>query len=511
MSGQVTLRLEPLGRKLKVTRGAPLRLALQECGVEFPCGGRGRCGRCRIRQVAGFLDGGGDQGEILSARELAQGWRLACRCTVECDVTLEVGQWETVILGDHSVFDFEPRAGLGIAVDLGTTTIVAQLIDLESGRVLAVATAVNPHAAYGADVMTRIDLALAGSRVAMTDQLREAVGGLCSRLYDPQSPEARVSLTRVVIAGNTVMHHLFCGIDPGPLAEAPFEPREGDLRSFRADELGWRFGSNPVVSFLPCIGGFVGSDVLCGIAATGMARRSSLAVLIDMGTNGEIVVGNSERMLCTSTAAGPAFEGGRIGMGMRATTGAISEVVVDKGRIRVRVIGNALARGICGSGLVDAVAAGLELGLIDPSGRLVDGTPLRLAPGVELTQHDVRQLQLAKGAIAAGVRTLSGRFGSEACRSTTYMAGAFGNYVNHDAARRIGLIDASETLIESIGNSALLGAKMALFDIDSGLEAFDVLRSRIEYVPLAADLAFHRSYLSELGFPDRRLEQGPWP
>lgn len=508
MNGQVTLRLEPLGRKLALTRGTSLRLALQECGVEFPCGGRGRCGRCRIRQVDGFLDGGGDQVQILSARELAQGWRLACRCTVECDVTLEIGQWETVILGDHSAFVFEPRDGLGIAVDLGTTTIVAQLVDLRSGRVLAVSTAVNPHAVHGADVMTRIDLALAGARVGMTSELRASVGGLCSRLFDAQSPDARVSLERVVIAGNTLMHHLFCGIDPGPLAQAPFEPREGGLHSFRADELGWCFGPRPVVSFLPCIGGFVGSDVLCGIAATGMARRTSPAVLIDLGTNGEIVVGNSERLVCTSTAAGPAFEGGRIGMGMRATTGAISEVMVERGRIRVRVIGNSPARGICGSGLVDAVAAGLELGLIDSSGRLAGGKPLRLARAVELTQHDIRQLQLAKGAIAAGVRTLAARSGSDASRSTTtYLAGAFGNYVNRDAARRIGLIDTPETLIEPVGNSALLGAKMALFDPDSGLEALDSLRRRIEYVPLATDPDFQQGYVRELHFPDRHFDQ----
>jgi uncharacterized 2Fe-2S/4Fe-4S cluster protein (DUF4445 family) len=503
MSDRVTLTLEPLGKTIEVDRGTSLRSVLHAYGVEFPCGGRGRCAGCRIRQVGGSLPVTGDQADILTPAELAQGWRLACRCSAENDATLEVDQWETVILADHSTFQFTPRSGLGIAVDLGTTTIVAQLLDLRSGRVLAVRTAVNPQTIHGSDVMSRIQCAIEGRQADLTDEIRRAVGALCSRLMASAKLDGTAGLDSVVIVGNSVMHHLFCAIDLAPLSRAPFEPVDKGPHRFRADDLGWTLGGDPIVRFLPCLGGFVGSDILCGVLATKMHLSTTAIVLVDLGTNGEIVVGHRERMLCASTAAGPAFEGGRISKGMRATTGAISEVAAEGGRLHCRVIGNVAPRGICGSGLVDAVAAGLDLGLIEKSGRLANGGhPIELGPHVTLTQNDIRQLQLAKAAIAAGIRLLRQRFGREACDPVPiYLAGAFGNYVNRTSARRIGLIDAPEDTIEPAGNTALLGAKMALFASDPDADAFRDLRSRIEHLPLAADPAFHQTYVEELGFP----------
>lgn len=182
MSDRVTLTLEPLGKTIEVDRGTSLRSVLHAYGVEFPCGGRGRCAGCRIRQVGGSLPVTGDQADILTPDELAQGWRLACRCSAENDATLDVDQWETVILADHSTFRFTPRSGLGSAVDLGTTTIVAQLLDLRSGRVLAVRTAVNPQTIHGSDVMSWIQCAIEGRQADLTDEIRRAVGTLCSRL-----------------------------------------------------------------------------------------------------------------------------------------------------------------------------------------------------------------------------------------------------------------------------------------------------------------------------------------
>ena len=292
------------------------------------------------------------------------------------------------------------------------------------------------------------------------------------------------------------MHHLFCGIDVVPLARWPFETAETGPRCFRALALGWPLAGDPTVRFLPCLGGFVGSDILCGILATKMRQSATPLMLVDLGTNGEIVIGNRERMLCASTAAGPAFEGGRIAMGMRATTGAIGEVTIEAGALRCRVIGNGAPRGLCGSGLVDAVAAGLDLGLIHPSGRLANGgRPLALAPPVRLVQNDIRQLQLAKAAIAAGIRILRARFGATASAPPLYLAGAFGNYVNRSSARRIGLLDAPDERIEPAGNTALLGAKMALCRERRrcGRRAFQALRARIEHVPLAADPAFQET------------------
>src|SRR6185369_10925802 len=200
-------------------------------------------------------------------------------------------------------------------------------------------------------------------------------------------------LESIVFVGNTVMHHLFSGISVEPLSQYPFEPSAPGLQVFAADVLGWDLSGNPKVYFLPCFGGFVGSDILAGVLATRLHERESLTMLIDLGTNGEIILGNRARLLCAATAAGPAFEGAGSSMGMRAATGAISEVHVVESQLRCHVLGNVSARGICGSGLVDAVAASLDLGWILPNGRLAKGGELVLAPAVSLNQWDIRQLQ----------------------------------------------------------------------------------------------------------------------
>ena len=502
MRRAATITLHPLGKTLAAAPGTSLRTLLHPFGVEFPCGGRGRCGACRVKLLAGHLAVTDDEAAILPAVELAAGWRLACRGAVDGDATFEVGQWDTVVLADHSPFAFTPRAGHGIAIDLGTTTVVAQLVDLATGQVHGVATAINPQTIHGSDIMSRLSVALSeAKRDDIVRETRRGIGRLLRRLLGSADiPELR--LDDIVIAGNTVMHHLFCGADVTPLSSLPFQSPDDGLRSFRARELGWQLPDDPLVHFLPCLGGLVGSDILCGVLATRMHERAEPMVLLDLGTNGEIVVGNRERMLCASTAAGPAFEGGRIAMGMRATTGAISEVWIDDGQLRCRVLGDVAPRGLCGSGLVDAVAAGLALARIAPSGRLADGGhPLELAPPVRLTQQDVRELQLAKAAIAAGVSLLRERFGGVAAiHPRLYLAGAFGNYINRSSARRIGLIDAPEASIEPAGNTALLGAKMALFTAPEDRD-FRALRARVEHVPLASVPTFQDAFINATTFP----------
>lgn len=506
MMDPVKIELQPLGQTIEVERGTAFRDVLHAYGIEFPCGGHGRCMGCRIRCIAGALSATNEQADMLTPAEIADGWRLACCCTAENDVTLQIGQWETVVLADHSPFAFTPRPGLGIAVDLGTTTVVAQLLDLQSGRLLAVRSGINPHTIYGSDVMSRIQAAVEGGQGAkLADELRSGLGALLGELVASREAPA-VPLDTVVIAGNTVMHHLFCGIDVEPLSRCPFETEETGPRRFRANELGWDLDGNPLVRFLPCLGSFVGSDTLCGIVATKMQESETPIILVDLGTNGEIVVGNRERMFCASTAAGPAFEGGGIRMGMRATTGAISEVSIEEGGFRCRVLGGAAPRGICGSGLVDAVAAGLDLGLIHANGRLAHaGRPLELMPPVTLVQNDIRQLQLAKAAIAAGLRILRQRFDGKASRAAPlYLAGAFGNYVNCTSARRIGLLDVPPESVESAGNTALLGAKLALFANDPEDDDFLAIRKRVEHVSLATDRDFQKTYLEATAFPAHR-------
>jgi uncharacterized 2Fe-2S/4Fe-4S cluster protein (DUF4445 family) len=468
----ITIRLEPLGAQVKTEPGASLRDLLLPFGVEFPCGGKGRCRRCRVRVLEGAVDpgAGGD------AADLGPGWMLACRARAATAATLEIGQFEAPILADDRPFAFVPRPGRGIAIDLGTTTVVAQLVDLSTGAVLGVRTALNPQAAWGADVMTRIEHALRPEgRAQLHDAIHAALDEMTASLSGGQP------LAATAICGNTAMLHLFDGLDPAPLSYAPFEPAHLESPN----------------GFLPCIGGFVGSDILAGIVATGMHECRDLSVLIDLGTNGEVVVGHRERLLCASTAAGPAFEGGRISCGMRAATGAISEAAVEGDRIRCTVIGGGAARGICGSGLVDAVAAGLDLGRVTPRGRAPE--PLPLADGLVLTQGDVRELQLAKAAIAGGVRALLHQFGATpADVRRVWLAGAFGNYINRASARRIGLLEFPEDAIEPAGNTALLGAKIALF---APGPAFRDVRAVTHHVPLGADPLFQDAYVDAMPFP----------
>ena len=449
----VRIRLEPLGVELEVERGATLQEVLAPYGVEFPCGGAGDCEGCRVRRLDGAT----------------AGWQQACRMSADTSMTLEVDQWTASILADDTPVSGGTREGIGVAIDLGTTTIAAQWVDLRSGRVLKVRTALNPQVAYGADVMSRVQLALRDSR--LTHSIRTAL----DEMLDGSRHHA-------VIVGNTAMHHLFCGLDVTPLSAVPFRsPNLGTIRDGR-------------YTFLRCLGGFVGSDILAGIVATGMHRSDDLTALIDLGTNGEIVVGNRRRLVCASAAAGPAFEAGQITHGMRAATGAIAHVRQD---FACTVIGGGAPRGICGSGLVDAVATSLDAGLLRPNGRLVNG-PIRLAGEIALMQSDVRELQLAKGAIAAGLNMLLAQIGANVRDlRTIFLAGAFGNYIDVRSGMRIGLLpDVNPSVIRPAGNTALRGARMILIDPSLADEP------SVEHIELAASEAFQDEFVSALAFPE---------
>jgi len=279
----------------------------------------------------------------------------------------------------------------------------------------------------------------------------------------------------------------------------PFETSACQQQKFDAAELDWPGAPNAEIRFFNCLGGFVGSDILAGILATQIQRSSKTICLIDLGTNGEIVIGNRDCILCASTAAGPAFEGARIEMGMRATTGAISAVRVGNDLLDCDVIGGGEARGICGSGLVDAVAAGLQLGWIEPSGRIADGSgKIALTDNVQLTQQDIRELQVAKAAIAAGVEILQKELGihSQDVHSA-WLAGAFGNYIRMQSAVAIGLLPFPAERIEAAGNTALRGAKMSL----ANHEEISAIIEITEHLALANDPEFQDIYVDNMHFP----------
>ena len=473
--------------KLALHPRPPQTLADQlfAAGVEFPCGGESACGGCKVRVLEGDVAVTARMREALSGDELAGGWRLACGASATGPVVIEVDQWSPRVLTDEAAVPIEPRKGLGAAIDLGTTTLVAQLVDLGSGEVLRVETALNPQARYGADVMSRLqhDLRHPGELGRL---IREKLG----RMLGGQP------LCEVLVAGNTAMHHLFCGLDVEPLTRAPFlSPTLGGYR-FASRDLGW---AGPA-EFLPCLGGFVGSDLLCGIVATHLDEQTRPRALCDIGTNGEVVVGSSRGIVYASTAAGPAFEGGRIGAGMRAGTGAIDTAQVRDGVLECHVIGGGSARGVCGSGLVDAVACGIELAVVGANGRLARaGTRLPLARGVFLTQSDIRELQLAKGAMAAGLRALAGG-GVE----KLYLAGAFGNYIRPMSARAIGLLP-DDVTVEPIGNSALRGVRGMLLTPSTRRARSEKIAAMSRHVELAAIPDFAYRYAEMMALARYRL------
>lgn len=488
----VRVRLEPLAVAFDVGMDAPLGPSLAEHGIEFPCGGEGICGGCGVRVLAGSLPATRADREHFSAQQVEEGWRLACEARAGGPLVLECGQWNMEVLGDSSCVAPAGKHGLGIAIDVGTTTVVAQMIDLGSGNALGVETMLNPQAAFGSDVMSRIRAALEGAD--LTSPIRAALGEAIGKLAAGREDE----IAEVVLVGNTVMHHLFAGLDVEPLAHVPFASPALGERRFCARELGWRVREDCAIRFARCIGGFVGADILAGIVATGMTGRDDLAALIDLGTNGEIAIGNRRCVICASTAAGPAFEAGAIRMGMRAVTGAVAHVALSDGSMRATVIGDAAPRGICGSGLVDAVAAGLRSGAILPSGRVTNGTKMFPVAGpVVLWQADIRELQLAKGAIAAGFRLLLKHLNARVeDLKSVYLAGAFGNYVQIESAISIGLLDAPKRLIQAAGNTALRGAKMLLLQKEApALPA-------IEHISLAADADFQEEFAACMGFPE---------
>ncbi|MBI3945096.1 MAG: DUF4445 domain-containing protein [Armatimonadetes bacterium] len=490
------IRVLPPGVEVDAAPGQPLQDALFPLGVEFPCGGRGRCKGCRVQVIEGTLPPHPMDLALFTPGEIAEGWRLACRARVESALVLQVRQWDTLILSDNTPLAFEPREGLGVAIDLGTTTVVAQLLDLATGQVRAVRTGLNAQAKWGADVMSRLEHALGGGGEELKESVNRQLAGMTAALVKSAGAPWE-AVRKVVVVGNTVMQHLMWGFPLKQLALAPHVPHTVAPLAAPSSALGWDLPANVAVHFLPNLGGFVGSDILAGILATRMLESERLVAAADLGTNGEIVAGSREGIIVSSTAAGPAFEGGRIELGMRAGKGAIARVGVSDHRMDARVIGGGDPRGVCGSGLVDAVAAALDLELLAPSGRLADGDRLMVAPPVYITQRDIRELQLAKAAIAAGLRMLLEELGKSLEDVTRfYLAGAFGNTLGVESAEKIGLFKFGSERTVPVGNAALRGAKIALLSPNGGVPPD--LQRHVRFLNLGSRPRFQELFADEM-------------
>lgn len=496
MGRRVTVTFEPLGKRIEVEYGTPLGDLLHPLGFEFPCSGKGLCGGCKIKILKGNIELDTEHKRALNHLGFPVETRLACRSRVTEDITIEAAQWESIILTDATEFTFAPESGKGIAVDVGTTTIVAQLLDLETGSVLGVERSVNPQTRFGADLMTRIQYTLENESEELTAILRREVGAMIGKLAANYTGEVK----KINLVGNTAMHHLFSGLPVDSLAFYPFESPHKSIRQFTADELKWNVSGNAVIRFLPSIGGFVGSDILAGIIASKMNERAEFSALLDLGTNGEICIGSRDAIVCASTAAGPAFEGTNISMGMRAVTGAISEVALQERGYRCHVIGGGSPRGICGSGLIDAAAAALDNGSLSPDGTIADDKErIVLMDSVAVSQRDIRELQLAKGAIQAGMQILMRKLNiSYNDISNFYIAGAFGNSLNYDNTAKLGLFNFPQERITKLGNSALLGAKISLYGNPEN--SYKSILEKTSVIPLEKEHDFQDIFAGSMFF-----------
>lgn len=430
-----------------------------------------------------------------------------------------------VLCGEHLVA-VEPGdttgVAYGVAVDVGTTTVVATLMDLHTGAAAAVASNLNGQAPFGADVISRIARTRMEETAAAELQrtVVETIDGLLAEVYAAAGVSSS-NVYEMVVAGNATMLHLLLGVDAHAISVAPFIPAFREPLDLPAASLGVDIHPEGRIQILPSLGAYVGADIVAGIQATGLTREPELRLFVDVGTNGEIVLGNSERVLASAAPAGPTFEGGHVKHGMRASDGAIEGVIFEGAEVRLQVIGDAAPAGICGSGIIDAVAQLRVAGLLDTTGRLagradVPDHPLAarlieedgvraflLAEGITITQRDVRELQSAKGAIATGISSLMHLMGLAADDlEQVLLAGAFGTYIDPQSARVIGLVPPVPVeKIVAAGNAAGEGAKMALLSFREREMAFDLSR-RVEYVELSGRPGFNEAFLTAVGFPD---------
>ena len=593
---------QPFDKVTRVPPGTTLFSAAHWIGlpIDSTCGGRGTCGKCKVRVLEGGLEIATADRKELRESEIASGWRLSCQSKVYRDTVCLVPELQrvpraatmgvnrlvlldpnvrkvyvelaestlqdqrgdlerlqdaltaegfdmkanlavlarlpgtlrasgfkvTAVLGGDQLIAVEPQdtreACYGVAFDVGTTTVVGTLMNLRTGMAEAVRSTLNGQAPFGADVISRISHAMLGepALAELREAVRGSMNGVLRELY-AEAGVAREQVYEAVVVGNATMLHLLLGIDPTPISMVPFTPAFHGPLYVEAREAGLEIHSNGKVQTLPLIGAYVGADIVAGVIATGLHREDKLRVFVDVGTNGEIVLGSSRRILATAAPAGPAFEGSQIACGMRATEGAIEGVTLSD-HVDLQVIGGDVpAKGLCGSGLVDTVAQLRLCGLLDASGRMkskeeapehplsdrlimVDGVrAFLLAERVYLSQRDVRELQFGKGAIASGIKVLMDALGVTATDlDEVLLGGSFGSYLNPESARVIGLVPpvAVERIL-SVGNTAGEGAKMTLLSFRERQVAFE-LPDQVEYVELSARADFTDSFMSVLQFPD---------
>ena len=508
-------------------RGAPVSFAYngnlnlmeamihQGTYISASCGGRGTCGKCRVQVMEGSLAITSDDKEILSELELQQGYRLSCKAYPRENCTVRL------VAGDEADFDVvsvkshvssERHIGMeeyySIAVDIGTTTIAISMIGIASGNILKTHTAINKQRAYGADVISRIKASTEGKMAVLQQCIRkDLLEGIMGVIKEAEVSKECVQ--RIAIAGNTTMGHLLLGFSCETLGNYPFTPGNigtielSFVEVFETEDL-----KVPVV-LLPGISAFVGGDIVAGLFDCSFDRMDQPCMLIDLGTNGEMAIGNKDRILVTSTAAGPAFEGGNITCGVGSVAGAICNVTVEREEVKYHTIGNKPPVGICGTGVIELTSELINQGIVDDTGLLCEkyfeeGYPLANdseGMAITLTQKDIREIQLAKSAVRAGVEILIRRYGiTYEDISTVYLAGGFGYKLNIEKAVHIGLLPQELSgKIRAIGNSALSGAIRYLMEGSTSERMNHIIKVSSE-IPLSMDQDFNGLYIENMNF-----------
>ena len=440
---------------LTIKKNRSLSEQLRDRGYYSPawCGGRGLCGKCRVRFCGKAPKAGRQDEAFFTEQELKEGFRLACSVYAEgtYEILMEDLQEEKIEAADlfYGSGEASDTACRALAIDIGTTTIAASLLDTKKKHVIKTVTGINHQRVFGADVLSRIDAANRGEGKKLQEMVLSDMSSLCREL-GAGSQVTGLDIP-VVISGNTTMEHLLQGLSCESLGVYPFTPVDISLHTFKN------------MTILPCISTFLGADIVSGMIACDMDRKDEISILVDLGTNGEMLIGNRHKILAASAAAGPAFEGGNITHGMAGIPGAIDTVLMKEDHVRVTTIGGETPAGICGSGVIETLYELKKEKMIDETGLLGKayfdkGYPL--APDIIFTQRDIRMVQMAKSAIRAGIEILLDAYGVNYDRiDRLYLAGGFGQKINCAKAVGIGMLpEELAGRITPIGNSSLEGA-----------------------------------------------------
>ena len=500
--------------------------------VASPCGGNGTCGKCKVVAHGMLSEMTEDERRFLRPDEIEAGIRLACKTKIKGDfeVVLPSAELSAETRFQALSYTLSPMAELvsdeknfGLAVDIGTTTVAVYLCDMETGKILGTRGFANPQSAYGADVISRIDKIMK-NKTALTEQKQrvlDAISEACRTLAEENGGDAS-HIRAAVICGNTVMEHIAAEIDPTSIANAPFIAPTLFGECYDAKTIGLPMADGAKIYFAPCFASYVGGDIACGMIAVGLDKEADNVLFIDIGTNGEIGLSTKNGLYFCSAAAGPAFEGAHIECGMAGTAGAVSRVYLDGDKILWETVDGKTPCGICGSGIIDACAVMLDTGLLDETGCIMDADEverfseyldedddgntvfmLDKINHIYITGKDIREIQLAKAAIAAGIRTLLEKAELKISDvSAVMLAGGFGSHIDAKSACRIGLIPRElDGKVTSVGNVAGAGAVAILLGKEPR-ESARTICGKSEYIELSCDAFFMEAYIDEMMFEE---------